>query len=112
MDTEMTSTENTDIEELIQAKMRKIQMKEKRDNHKNLEKEIEKEAHLRLDTVKLNKAIENSDINILRLLGGNCIYAIPCWVDDEDCYKCISSGSLIESIKKNARQEYIRIKYW
>lgn len=99
-----------DIEQLIQEKIIEIQTKEKIEKYKKIEKQIEEEAHLRIDTAKLNIAIQTSDLECLRILAGECFYSIPCWVDDDMiCYKCMFSGSTIYSIKEKARQEYINL---
>ena len=94
-------------EELIQIKMRELHEKDCIEQYKAIEKEIELEARLRLDTIKLENAIQSKDKQALRMLGGNCFCVIPCWIDYEDCYRCMTSGSSIEEIKQKARDAYI-----
>lgn len=94
-------------EELIQIKMRELHEKDCIEQYKAIEKEIELEARLRLDTVKLENAIKLKDKQALRTLAGNCFCIIPCWIDYEDCYKCMTSGSPIQEIKQKARDAYI-----
>lgn len=87
------------MEELIQAKIHEIYKKEEEKKMLILEIEIEEEARLRIETKKLNDAIQSKDIKTIRLLAGVCKDLC------EDCYICITGGSYIPIIKNKARLE-------
>lgn len=96
-------------EERVLKKMIEIKDKQKKDECKRIEQEIEEEALLRVETEKLEDAIQSKDKKKLRLLAGDCLWTDPCWlIDDIECYKCQTTGSSNPIIKQKARLEFIK----
>lgn len=96
-------------EERVLKKMIEIKDKQQKDEYKRIEYEIEEEALLRVETEKLEDAIQSKDKKKLRLLAGDCLWTDPCWlIDDIECYKCQTSGSPNPIIKQKARLEFIK----
>lgn len=100
-------------EERIRRKMIEIKNKQKEDEFNSIEREIEREieieALLRVETEKLEDAIQSKDKKKLRLLAGDCLWTDPCWLmDDIECYKCQTSGSSNPIIKQKARLKFIK----
>ena len=94
-------------EEQILKKMIEIKNKQKEDDYKRLENEIYAEALLRVETEKLDDAVQSKDKAKLMELAGKCLWTDPCWlVDDIECYKCQSTGSSNPIIKQKARYDF------
>ena len=75
-----------------------------------VKREIEIETLLRVETEKLENAIQSLDKNKLRHLTGDCLWTDPCWlIDDIECYKCQTNGSSNPIIKQKSRIELNRI---
>lgn len=96
------------MEELIRMKVIQIKKQQAEQELLQLERKAEEEARFRIESHKLNCAIQYNDIRTLQLLAGGC--EIPCRINDDiECYKCLTTGSYDPIIKNKARIELDRI---